>query len=62
MFSPCLDPDDSDRSPRADALLREEPDEVEDEEEEDEEEDDEGDDDDENGGGYSVRAYRLCPC
>lgn len=27
MFSPGLDPDDADRSPGADALLREEPDE-----------------------------------
>ena len=34
MFSPCLDPDDSDRSPGAEACLREEPDEPEREEEE----------------------------
>jgi hypothetical protein len=68
MFSQCLDPDNSDRSPRADACLREEPDEEDDEEEEQEEaeagtvNDDAGDDDGENGGGYAVPAYRLCPC
>jgi hypothetical protein len=57
----CSDAEYSDRSARADVLLREEPD-----EEEDEEEDegngtgDEGDDDEEDDGGYSVQVYRLC--
>jgi hypothetical protein len=59
----CRDADSSDRSPRSDILLREEP-----YEEEDDEEDegdgthDEGDDDydEEDGGGYSVRVCRLC--
>jgi hypothetical protein len=63
IFPQCLETDYSDRSARADVLLREKPD-----EEEDEEEDegnvtgDEGDDDEEDGGGYSVRVYRLCQC
>ena len=52
MFWQCLDPDDWDCSPRADALLREEPDEEEDEEEDegDRKEDDEDEDTDD---GYS---------
>jgi hypothetical protein len=55
------DADCSDRSARADILLREEP-----YEEEDDEEDegnitpDGGDDDEEDEGGYSVRVCRLC--
>ena len=57
----CFDLDCSDRSARADVLLREEAD-----EEEDEEEDEgnitgeKGDDDVEDDGGYSVRVYPLC--
>ena len=50
----------SDRSVRADLLLREQPDEEEDEEEDEGngtgDEGDEGEDD----GGYSVQVYRLC--
>ena len=51
----------SDRSARADVLLRREPDEEEDEEEEEGNgTGDEGDDDEEDDGGYSVQVYRLC--
>jgi len=59
----CFDPDYSDRSARADVLLREEPD-----DEEDEEDDggsvteDDGDDNEEDDGGYSVRVYPSCQC
>jgi len=57
----CFDPDYSDRSARADVLLREEPDEEEDEEDnEGSVTDDKGDDDDEDNGGYSVQVYRSC--
>jgi hypothetical protein len=56
IFPQCLDADYSDRSARADVLLREEPDEEEDEEEDEGNvTDDEGDDNEEDGGGYSVR-------
>ena len=55
ICSQCFDADYSDRSTRANVLLREEPDE-EDDEDEDEGNvtDDEGDDDEEDNGGYSV--------
>jgi len=56
----CLDANPSDRSARADVLLREEPDEEDEEEDEGNVRDDEGDDDEEDDGGYSVQAYRLC--
>ncbi len=57
----CFDADYSDRSQRADVLLREEPDEEEDEEEDEGNvTDDEGDDDEEDDEGYTVRMYRLC--
>jgi len=56
----CLDANSSDRSARADVLLREEPDEEDEEEDEGNVRDDEGDDDEEDDGGYSVQAYRLC--
>lgn len=54
--------DYSDRSPRADLLLREQPDEEEDEEEEEEEGNGTGNegDEEEDDGGYSVQVYRLC--
>ena len=48
IFPQCLDADYSDRSARADVLLREEPDEEEDEKDEGEEADD-----DEDNEGYS---------
>jgi hypothetical protein len=53
----------SDRSARADVLLRRDSDEEEDEEEDEDEGNgtgDEGDDDEEDDGGYSVQLYRLC--
>jgi len=60
IFPQGLDAD-SDRSARADVLLREEPDEEEDEEEDEGNvRDDEGHDDEGDDGGYSVRVYRLC--
>jgi hypothetical protein len=50
IFPQCLDADYSDRSARADVLLREEPDEEEDEEEDEGNvTDDEGDDEEEDG-------------
>ena len=61
IFPQCLDADYSDRSARADVLVREEPDEEEDDEEDEGNvTDDEGDDDEEDDGGYSVRVCRLC--
>jgi len=56
----CSDAEYSDRSTRADVLLRKEPDEEEDEEEDEGNgTDEEGDDDEEDGEGYSVRVYRV---
>lgn len=52
----CFNLDFSDRSRRADVLLREEPD------DEEEEEEDEGNvtDDEEDDEGYTGRVYRVC--
>lgn len=59
--SQCLDANPSDRSARADVLLREEPDEEEDDEEDEGNvTDDESDDQEEDNGGYSVRVCPLC--
>ena len=52
--------DYSDRSPRADLLLREQPDEEEDEEEEEGNGTGNEGDEEEDDGGYSVQVYRLC--
>ena len=58
---PHSDVEYSDRSARADVLLREEPDEEEDEEDDEGSvTDDDGDDNEEDDGGYSVRVYPLC--
>jgi len=59
MRPECPDPDPSDRSVAADALLRQEPDEEEDEEEDEGDGKEDDDDDDKDDDGYSERA---CPC
>ena len=59
IFLQCLSANRPDRSARAHALLREEPDEENEEEDEGNVPDDEEKDDEEEDGGYSVQVYRL---